>query len=76
MRSRRDRRHVGARQQGAETHINTLEGEEFEILHAFSWEDYRLHAVAYYEALYEFNLSENQLPVGEWARPETKEEAR
>jgi hypothetical protein len=56
--------------------LNTLEGKWFEILYAFPWEDYRLHAAAYYEALYEFNLSENQLPVGKRELPETKEQAR
>ena len=57
--------------------LNTLEGEWFEILHDFPWEDYRPHAAAYYDALYEFNIIENQPPVGERELlPETKEQAR
>lgn len=43
--------------------LNTLEGEWFEILHAFAWEDYRPHAAAYYEALYDFNTQERQRAV-------------
>ena len=33
--------------------LNTLEGEWFEILHDFAWEDHRYPAAAYYEALYD-----------------------
>ena len=60
-----------------QTLLNTLEGEWFEILHDFPWEDYRPHAAAYYDALYEFNINESQPSVE--ARdllPETKEQAR
>ena len=57
--------------------LNTLEGEWFEILYHFRWEDYRQFAADYYNALYEFN----QLPprtateAGD-VNPETKEGAR
>ena len=50
--------------------LNTLEGEWFEILHTFPWQDYRSPAAAYYEALYTFNQTERQ------AAEETKEEAK
>ena len=57
--------------------LNTIDGEWFEILHDFPWEDYRHPAAAYYDALYEFNLSDGQTPVGDNATPlETKEQAR
>ena len=60
-----------------QTLLNTLEGEWFEVLHDLPWEDYRPHAAAYYDALYEFNISENQPSVGARERlPETKEQAR
>ena len=38
--------------------LNTLDGDWFEILHHFPWPDYRHHAAAYYDALYEFNIEE------------------
>ncbi len=59
--------------------LNTLDGEWFEILHRFPWENYRQHAAAYYDALYEFNISEHQpsAKAGETATDtETKEEAK
>ena len=45
--------------------LNTIDGEWFEILHDFPWEDHRHPAAAYYDALYEFNLSDGQTPVGD-----------
>ena len=57
--------------------LNTIDGEWFEILHDFPWEEYRHHAAVYYDALYEFNLSDGQTPVCDNATPlETKEQAR
>ncbi|MCP3868539.1 MAG: hypothetical protein GY703_10660 [Gammaproteobacteria bacterium] len=42
-----------------DTHLlNTIDGEWFEILLYFPWEDYRSFASDYYNALYDFN----QLP--------------
>ena len=43
--------------------LNTLDGEWFEVLHTFPWEDYRPHAAAYYDALYEFNSAECEVPL-------------
>ena len=59
--------------------LNTLDGEWFEILYRFPWENYRQHAAAYYDALYEFNVSEHQpsAKTGKIAtETETKEEAK
>jgi hypothetical protein len=57
--------------------LNTLEGEWFEILHHFRWEDYRSHAAAYYDALYEFNNTEGEAPTSaSEITLETKEEAK
>ena len=57
--------------------LNTVDGEWFEILHAFRWTDYRYHAAAYYDALYAFNVRESQAPSGEGERvAETKEQAQ
>ncbi len=57
--------------------LNTVDGEWFEILHAFPWGDYRHHAAAYYEAVYAFNIRENQAPPGEHDHvAETKEQAQ
>jgi hypothetical protein len=57
--------------------LNTLEGEWFEILHDFAWEDHRHHAAAYYEALYNFNTQERQRPVEDSeTTPETKAQAQ
>jgi hypothetical protein len=39
--------------------LNTLEGEWFEILSAFPWQCYRETAAVYYDALYAFNLAED-----------------
>jgi hypothetical protein len=41
--------------------LNTIEGEWFEILSAFAWQEYREVAAAYYDALYAFNLAESPL---------------
>jgi hypothetical protein len=57
--------------------LNTVDGEWFEILHAFPWADYRHHAAAYYDALYAFNIHESQAPWGEGEHvAETKEQAQ
>lgn len=57
--------------------LNTLEGEWFEILHTFPWQEYRSPAAAYYEALSAFNQAERQAAEGtEGAAAETKEEAK
>ncbi len=42
--------------------LNTIDGEWFEILHHFPWADYRHHAAAYYDALYQFNIEECEPP--------------
>jgi hypothetical protein len=41
--------------------LNALDGEWFEILYGFRWEEYRAYAAGYYDALYEFNFTENQI---------------
>jgi len=57
--------------------LNTLDGEWFEILQNFPWEDYRHHAAAYYDALYAFNSEEREGSTGAGeSTPETKEEAK
>lgn len=59
--------------------LNILDGEWFKILYHFPWENYRRHAAAYYDALYEFNVSEHQpsAKTGKIAtETETKEEAK
>ena len=57
--------------------LNTIDGEWFEILHHFPWTDYRHHAAAYYDALYEFNSEEREATKGaSELTPETKEEAK
>ncbi len=57
--------------------LNTIDGEWFEILHSFRWEDYRSHGAAYYDALYEFNDTQGEAPRGaSEIAPETKEEAK
>jgi len=40
--------------------LNTLNGEWFNILYYLPWEDYRLVAACYYDALYDFNLNEQK----------------
>ena len=57
--------------------LDTIDGEWFEILHGFPWADYRHHAAAYYDALYEFNIREGHNPAGD-SEPtaETKEQAK
>jgi hypothetical protein len=57
--------------------LNTIDGEWFEILYDFRWEDYREPAADYYNALYDFNQAPPQAATEESeARLETKEEAR
>ena len=57
--------------------LNTIDGEWFEILHHFPWQDYRHHAAAYYDALYAFNLEERDASKdSDESTPETKEEAK
>jgi len=57
--------------------LNTIDGEWFEILHRFAWEDYRHHAAAYYDALYQFNSEEREASKGAAGSTlETKEEAK
>ena len=57
--------------------LNTLDGEWFEILYHFRWEDYRELAADYYNALYDFNQTPLLAATEESdASPETKEEAR
>ena len=57
--------------------LNTIDGEWFEILHNFPWENYREAAAAYYEALYEFNINEQQPVIGAGESPaETKDQAK
>jgi hypothetical protein len=57
--------------------LNTIDGEWFEILHHFPWQDYRHPAAAYYDALYEFNSEEREASKGTGNKiPETKEEAK
>jgi len=51
--------------------LNTIEGEWFEVLQAFAWQEYRAVAAAYYDALYAFNLEE--APVADSARDRTQE---
>ena len=56
--------------------LETIDGEWFEILLYFPWEDYRSFAADYYNALYDFN---QLLPLTAAAgdiNPETKEEAK
>ena len=57
--------------------LNTIEGEWFEILSAFPWQRYRAVAVAYYDALYAFNLEASRVsdsPCDQVA--ESQEEAK
>jgi hypothetical protein len=57
--------------------LNTIDGEWFEILYYFRWEDYRKPAADYYNALYDFNQTPILAATEESEeRPETKEEAR
>ena len=57
--------------------LNTLEGEWFEMLYAFRWQEYRSFAAQYYNALYDFNQTAPG-PVNEAGEvnPETPDEAR
>ena len=57
--------------------LNTVEGEWFEILYFFPFEDYRVPAAKYYDALYDFNVRQQTTPkqTGEETL-ETKEAAR
>ncbi len=56
--------------------LNTIDGEWYEILHHFPWQDYRQFGADYYNALYDFNQASAQATVPEEANPETKEQAR
>ena len=57
--------------------LNTIDGEWFDILHYFPWKDYREHAAAYYDALYDFNAGQRETPENpDEATTETKEEAQ
>lgn len=58
--------------------LNTIDGEWFEVLHYFSWEAYRQFAADYYNALYDFNLQQQEVraTVEGDAIPETKDEAK
>jgi len=57
--------------------LNTLDGEWFEILLYFSWEEYRSFAADYYNALYDFNQRPPRSTTAQDdVNPETKEEAR
>jgi hypothetical protein len=57
--------------------LNTIDGEWFEILHHFHWVDYRHHAATYYDALYAFNIKEQEASIsaGE-GTSETEKEAK
>jgi hypothetical protein len=57
--------------------LNAIDGEWFEILYNFSWQNYQHHAAAYYDALYDFNVSQAE-KVKEDIKDnsETKEEAK
>ena len=57
--------------------LNTIDGEWFEILYHFHWEDYRQFAAAYYNALYDFNQAPPPgVTVEGDASLETEEEAK
>ena len=57
--------------------LNTIDGEWFEILHHFPWQNHRHHAAAYYDALYAFNREERDDTNGSGvSTPETKEAAK
>ena len=57
--------------------LNIVEGEWFEILYNFHWEDYRQFAADYYNALYDFNQLAGQSVIEEGeGNPETKDEAK
>ena len=57
--------------------LNTIDGEWFEILHYFPWGNYRVHAASYYDALYDFNVSQREVSENpDKTTTETKEEAR
>ena len=57
--------------------LNTIDGEWFEILYHFRWENYRQFAADYYNALYDSNqLPPHTATEGGDVNPETKEERR
>ncbi|MCK5355479.1 MAG: hypothetical protein KAJ63_10210, partial [Methyloprofundus sp.] len=57
--------------------LNTIDGEWFEILHSLPWENYRVHAASYYDALYNFNVDQREISENQdEAIAETKEEAQ
>ena len=45
--------------------LNTVDGEWFEILYHFRWEDYQPFAADYYNALYDFNQLPSQTATEE-----------
>ena len=47
--------------------LSTIDGEWFEILYHFPWEDYRPFAADYYNALYDFNQAPPQTATAEGA---------
>ena len=57
--------------------LNTIDGEWFDILYHFRWEDHRQFAADYYNALYDFNQAPPQTVTAEDnASTETKKEAK
>ena len=56
--------------------LNTIDGEWFDILYHFRWEDHRQFAADYYNALYDFNQAPPQTVTADDASTETKEEAK
>ena len=58
------------------TLLNIIDGEWYDILYNFSWENYRQIGAAYYDALRDFNLREsNVAKADKEMEGETKEEA-
>lgn len=57
--------------------LNTIDGEWFDILYHFRWQDYRQAAADYYNALYDFNqLPPTNATAEDQINPETKDEAK
>lgn len=57
--------------------LNTIDGEWFDILYHFRWQDHRQVAADYYNALYDFNqLPPKKVTAADQVNPETKDEAR
>ena len=55
--------------------LNSPNAEWYRLLKNFLWEDYRELGVAYYNALYNFNISKSHLSQSTQKNNETKEEA-